>query len=420
MYKLRDYQINCANKAIPILKKYGIVYFAMEVRCGKTVTAFETAKLFGAKKVIFTTKKKAIKGITEDYKEFGFDKHFELIVINNESLHTIPDNDFDLLISDEHHRTSALPKPTKTAKDLKARFGHLPIICLSGTPHPESYAQIYHQFWIKNGFWKNHSNFYKWFREFGEPKKRHLGYAEVNVYTELNEKGMLLIDKMKQMLFVSFTQKESGFETSVNKKIVYTDIEPNLIQLCKELAKNKFIEIDGNFIEADTAVKLQNKIHQISNGSILTEEGKIIVLSDFKAKYIQNYFKGKKLAIFYYYRAEWQILKSVFGDSLTNDLQEFKDTDKHIALQQISGSEGISLKEADVLVYYNFGFSNVKFVQGIDRLTTMNRENNEVYFIFAKGSINERIYNTLVYEKKDYILSAFKKDFDIPYNYNKL
>src|SRR5690606_5689571 len=59
---------------------------------------------YGAKKVIFTTKKKAIKGITEDYHDFGYDQHFELTVINNESLHTIPDNDFDLLISDEHHR----------------------------------------------------------------------------------------------------------------------------------------------------------------------------------------------------------------------------------------------------------------------------------------------------------------------------
>lgn len=420
MKTLRPYQIENANKAIPIIKKYGIVYLSMEVRTGKTVTAFEAAKLCEAKKVIFTTKKEAIQGIIDDYNDFGYNRFFELTVINNESLHTIPDNDFDLLISDEHHRTSALPRPTKTAKDLKARFGHLPIICLSGTPHPESYAQIYHQFWVKKGFWKKHINFYKWFKDYGKPKKRHLGYAEVNVYTELNEKGMLLIDKMKELIFVSFTQKEAGFETSVKKNIVFCPSEQQLIDYSKKLAKNKFITINGHEIEADTAVKLQNKIHQISNGTVISENGNMLILSDFKARFIQQYFMEKKLAIFYYYRAEWDLLKSVFGDTLTNDLQEFNSTDKHIALQQISGSEGISLKEADVLVYYNFGFSNVKFVQGIDRLTTMDRKENNVYFVFSKGSINERIYNTIVYKKKDYILSAFKKDFDIPYNYNKL
>ncbi len=420
MLKLRDYQIDCANKAIPILKKYGIVYLAMEVRTGKTVTAFETAKLLGAKKVIFTTKKKAIKGIKDDYKDFGYDKHFELIVINNESLHLIPDNDFDLLISDEHHRAGAFPRPTKIAKDLKMRFGRLPIICLSGTPHPESYSQIYHQFWIRRGFWKKHRTFYKWFKEFGDSKKRHFGYAEVNVYTDLNKKGELLVDSIRKILFITYTQEEAGFETSVNKQIVYCHSEPKLIDYCKTLSKHKTINIGNHTIEADTAVKLQNKIHQISNGTVIDENGNTLALSDFKARFIQEYFKGKKLAIFYYYRAEWQILKSVFGDSLTDDLEEFQNTDKNIALQQISGSEGISLKEADALVYYNFGFSNVKFTQGIDRLTTMNRKNNDVYFVFSRGSINERIYNTIVYKKQDYILSAFKKDFDIPYNYNKL
>ena len=67
---------------------------------------------------------------------------------------------------------------------------------------------------------------------------------------------------------------------------------------------------------------------------------------------------------------------------MTNNLDEFNSTAKHIALQQISGAEGISLANADVLIFYNFGFSNVKFTQAIDRLTTMDRKVNDVYFIF--------------------------------------
>lgn len=418
--KLRNYQIELSNKGLEILKEKGIVYFSMEVRCGKTITALETAKNYGAKKVIFTTKKKAIKGIHEDYTNFGYGNYFDITVINNESLHTVPDNDFDLLISDEHHRCAAFPKPTKTAKDLRDRFGHLPIICLSGTPHPEAFTQVYHQFWVKKGFWKHHVNFYKWFKDFGMPKKRHLGYAEVNVYTDLNERGLKMMEHLKNKMFITFTQKESGFKTEVNKKIIYTENEPELIDYCRTLSRNKFINIEGYLVEADTAVKLQNKIHQITNGTIISETGEASVLSHSKAFFIKDYFEGKKLAIFYYYRAEWDLLKSVFGDELTNDLDEFNATEKHIALQQVSGSEGISLKAADVLIYYNFGFSNVKFTQGIDRLTTMERNSNDVYFIFPRGSINERIYDTIVYHKKDYILSAFKRDFNIPYNYNKL
>ena len=73
MYKLRDYQVNLSSKANDILTKYKIVYLAMEVRTGKTLTALKTAELYGAQKVLFLTKKKAISGIYEDYLNFKFD-----------------------------------------------------------------------------------------------------------------------------------------------------------------------------------------------------------------------------------------------------------------------------------------------------------------------------------------------------------
>lgn len=101
---LRTYQIENAKKAVDILHRLKIVYLAMQVRCGKTLTALETCKLYGAKKVLFLTKKKAISSIKSDYDNFGYDQHFEIVIINDESMHTITDNDFDVVIHDEHHR----------------------------------------------------------------------------------------------------------------------------------------------------------------------------------------------------------------------------------------------------------------------------------------------------------------------------
>ena len=37
--KLRDYQEEIRDKAIDVLDKYGLVYLAMEVRTGKTLTS---------------------------------------------------------------------------------------------------------------------------------------------------------------------------------------------------------------------------------------------------------------------------------------------------------------------------------------------------------------------------------------------
>ena len=59
MIDLRDYQEAIAGKAAALLKQYGIAYLAMEVRTGKTLTALSAADRYGAKKVLFLTKKES-------------------------------------------------------------------------------------------------------------------------------------------------------------------------------------------------------------------------------------------------------------------------------------------------------------------------------------------------------------------------
>ncbi len=145
--KLRDYQLSISIQAWNKLALYKIVYIAAEVRTGKTLMALNTAHLCNAKNVLFLTKKKAIDSILNDYKAMGYT--YNLTVINNESIHKIEGN-FDLLISDEHHRNGAFPKPNKITKYIKNHYSHLPMIFLSGTPHPESYSQIFHQFYVSN------------------------------------------------------------------------------------------------------------------------------------------------------------------------------------------------------------------------------------------------------------------------------
>lgn len=99
--ELRDYQADLAQKGCRILTEKGIVYLVFEVRVGKTLTALEIARLYGAKKVLFLTKKKAISSIQGDYEALA--PGYGLTVINDQSLHKVEGN-FDLVIHDEHHR----------------------------------------------------------------------------------------------------------------------------------------------------------------------------------------------------------------------------------------------------------------------------------------------------------------------------
>ena len=404
--ELRNYQKELANKGVTILTVHGIVYLAMEVRTGKTLTALEIANLYGSKNVLFITKKKAIKSIEKDYKDFGYT--FNLTVINNESLHLLH-GEYDLLISDEHHRNGAFPKPNKVTQLIKQKYANLPMIFLSGTPHPESYSQIFHQFWISNNTpFGYYSNFYKWAKDFVIEKKKYLGYANVNDYSQAK---MEIIKPIIEKYFIRFTQKEAGFETSVNENILYCNMLDITYNVAKQLKKDKVVQGVFETILADTGVKEMSKLHQIYSGTVKFESGKSAILDHSKGFFIKDKFEGEKIAIFYKFKEEFNLLKEVFGELLTDDLSEFDNSNKNIALQIVSGREGISLAKAKYLVYFNIDFSAVSYWQSRDRLTTMERTANDVYWIFSKGGIESKIYKA-VSNKKDFTLSVFKKTYN--------
>jgi hypothetical protein len=403
---LRDYQEDISKKANHILTSKGMVYLCMSVRTGKTLTSLETARLFGAKRVLFLTKKKAISSIESDYINFGYDKCFELFVHNDESMHKI-DGKFDLVIHDEHHRFGSFPKPSLGAKTFKKMFGNLPAIFLSGTPSPENYSQFYHQFWCSLFSPFKEINFYKWAANYVNIKMKHLGYAQVKDYTDADINKIMSVIKP---YIITFTQEQAGFTSEIEEEVLKVKMKNSTYEMCERLRKDLVIEGKNQVILADTSVKLQQKLHQIYSGTIKFESGESMVLDYSKAEFIHSYFKDKKIGIFYKFVEELNALKTIFGDKLTTNLDEFNYTDKSIALQIVSGREGISLKNADFLVFYNIDFSATSYWQARDRQTTIDRKFNKVYWIFSEGGIEDKIYKSVI-KKKSYTTNHFKKDY---------
>jgi hypothetical protein len=403
-FKLRDYQIEISNKAANVLKINKIVYLTMEVRTGKTFTALQTADNFGAQRVLFLTKKKAIESIQNDFNQLK--PSFDITIINDESLHLI-NQKFDLVIHDEHHRFGAFPKPNKAAVLFKKRYGSLPMIFLSGTPTPENHSQWFHQFWVSNNSpFKNYVNFYKWANDYVNVTERNLGYAKVKVYDDGIKSKILPV---VEPYLITYTQQEAGFTSKVDEFIIEVEMQPITYEIIKRLKRDNIVtNTNGDVILGDTGAKLMQKIHQLSSGTCKFEDGSSKIIDTSKAEKIFELFKNKKIGIFYKFVEEYKALKQIFGDQLTDNLEGFNTTDKSIALQIVSGREGISLKQADCLVYYNIDFSATSYWQSRDRLTTMERKENSVYWIFAKNGIEYKIYDSVL-KKKNFTLDIFKK-----------
>jgi hypothetical protein len=408
MKVLRDYQVENASNGVNILKDKKIVYLCMSVRTGKTATSMEIARLYGANKVLFLTKKIAMNSIKSDYDEFGYAKYFSIEVMNDESMHKL-NGDYDLVIHDEHHRFGAVPKPGKATKTFKKMFGHLPMIFLSGTPTPEGYSQIYHQYWVSaySPFAK-YRNFYAWAKDFVIPEVKYTSHGPAACYKNA------YIDRIEPITnpyVITYTQEQAGFESVIEEECLYVDMKPSTYSMCDRLIKDLIIQGKDEVILADTSVKLQQKLHQMYSGTVKFESGNAMVIDYSKAEFIRDRFKGVKIGIFYKFIAELDALRQVFGvENLTNDLDEFNSTDKSIALQIISGREGISLQNAEFLVFYNIDFSATSYWQGRDRMTTMDRKFNKIYWIFSAKGIERKIYKSVM-NKKSYTLSHFKEDY---------
>jgi hypothetical protein len=208
---------------------------------------------------------------------------------------------------------------------------------------------------------------------------------------------------------ISYTQKEAGFESSIKERILFVDAPESLMVMCSKLKKLLVLEGEDEVILADTSVKLMQKLHQMYSGTVKFESGNSMVLDLFKAQYIYDNFCCNKIGIFYKFKEELNAIKKVYGDNICTDLDEFNATEKSIALQIVSGREGISLKNAKYLVYYNIDFSATSYWQSRDRMTTKERLENEVFWIFTDGGIESKIYKA-VSKKKNYTLNHFKRD----------
>ena len=403
--QFRDYQTKIIYDGAKILNEHGFLYLAMEVRTGKTLTSLGIASKTCIGNVLFLTKKKAMSSIDADYKMLS--PFYDLTIMNYESLHKLPNTKWDLIICDEAHSMGAFAKPSLRAKQVKDLIKKCKskVILLSGTPSPESYSQIYHQVYgIPNNPFNHYANFYKFCADYVDVKEKKINGMFIKDYSHGRD---TIIEAMKPYT-INYSQKEAGFKVETREHIIKVDMKPSTYKMIKRLERDLVIEGAVNTILADTPVKLMMKVHQMYSGTIKFESGDSMILDTSKAQFIYDNFIGQRAAIFYKFKEELNALKSIYEDQLTTDLDEFNNSHKTIALQIVSGREGISLRNADSLIFYNIDFSATSYWQARDRMTTKDRLESDVYWIFAKGGIEHDIYKAVT-KKKDYTLNHFKK-----------
>lgn len=426
MIELRSDQRVTVDKAKKILALYRIVYLAAMMRTGKSIMGITIAYESGWKRILVLTKKDAIKKIQIDVASLNYP--ISVTVTNFEQAKKLNPSLFDGIIVDEANEAAgAFPKPTQRAQTIQKLVGSKPLILMSGTPNPESPSQIYHQFWLSPySPFRQYKNFYKWAKVFVKQYEVEVPQEDGTIVKKLQVKQKFVngfqsndysegiseaIDAVTKPYMVFLSQEEAGFTELVEEEIMFIKIDKNMYKLMDILKEDKVYQMKcGDFIVADTPIKMQSVFHQISSGTIKVGPKKFHIIDESKAWFIKSKFKGKKIAIYYKFLAEFELLKKVFPD-WTDDDQEFNEANNLTYLKQMrSGRSGVDLQTADALIMYNIDYSATTYWQGRERMANKNRtKKNKMYWIFSEHGFEMKVHKAVV-KKQNYTIRHFKRD----------
>lgn len=409
--ELKNYQVENAYKASLILQKNHIAYLGMEMRTGKTFTALYVAVLMHKENVLFVTTKRAVPSIKRDYASLAPDYKLNVIVNDYRNIEKLK-SEYDLIIVDEAHKFGAFPKPSNRTKRLREIINKNDLILMSGTPSPEtSGTQLYHQFYLSSNSPFVEKNFYKWASKYVDIKSKYVNGIVIKDY-KAGKYDEIMGEVGK--LFVNYTQKEAGIKCEIIERVHKVNINPDIYKLIAILKREKIYKFKkyNEEIICDTAVKEMNKIHQLCSGTIITENGKRLKLDYSKSNYIKRYFAGKKLAIFYRFIAEGELLKEVFPNWTDKDWEFNKSKNLTYICQVVSGQEGTDLSSADDLIFYNIHHSSVTYWQARARLSNIKRDREcKVHWLFSSFGIEQHIYEAVL-NKKNYTSYLYRRDYE--------
>ncbi len=410
MFELTDIQKEMVNKGINIISEYNILYLMFETQVGKTPTSLKIAEQF-SKDILFITKKKMLKEIPSYIEKFGIKAN--VTAISMDSIHKEKYVPCRVIIVDESHSFGAYPKPSLRQKALKRITGDNIVIFLSATPTPEKYSQIYHQLGVSiYSPFNKYKSFYKWADDYVQIKEKWINGIAMKCYDYAKVER---INPYLDMFKLTLTKESAGFK--------HTEIKEHKITVPMEKAKviydivSKFdicTVNDKYIISGETAAKKMSKLHQLCGGTVITECGSTIPVDRSKIEYINKHFKNKKIAIYYKFDGERELIERYLQKEITKNVADFREAGAETCFisQFQSGREGISLATADYLIFYNIPHSYLDYEQSRNRVTNMNRETQpQVVYLLSDLGLDKKILKT-VQNKKQYTLNHFRKEFE--------
>ena len=307
--------------------------------------------------------------------------------------------DFDTVIIDE--LSSFKSNKSQRFKELrKVRPFIKRIIGLTGTPTPNGYEDLWAQVYLLDRGQRLGKTLTEFRKRYFNTLYRH-GYNEY----ELREGAKEQIDETLKDLCISMKAKDY----LKLKEPLFIDriakLDKKEYELYKKMERNAVLELDEEDITALSAAAVSNKLLQLANGAVYTDEREVIEIHNKKLEVLEELIEeanGEPVLVFYNFKHDRdRILKKFKGARLLDTEHDIKDWNnkkiKILLAHPASAGHGLNLQDGgSIIIWFGLTWSLELYLQANARLNRQGqKETVRIYRIIAEGTQDERVLQVL-------------------------
>lgn len=441
-FKPHVYQKHSIDKVIDN-EKYGLF---LDMGLGKTVstlTAFSDLQLIDTDKMLVIAPLNVAKDTwADEIQKWGhlnhltvskvlgtstqrlaaLNKEADIYITNKENTKWLCDQykkdwPFDMVVIDE---LSTFKNPS--SQRFKAIKKKLPLVKrfvgLTGTPSPNSLLDLWAQVYLIDSGERLETSFSRYRERFFRPTHQvseHVFNWELRDGSE--EKIYKLIEdvclSMKASDYLDMPERvdtQQVVTLSKSEREMYDDLERYYILESEE---------EGTIV-AQSGASLSQKLLQLSNGAVYTDEGDIRHIHDRKLDKLEEIVEesqGQPILVFYNFRHDRERILKKFEDVITLDDPNYKAAwgsgkTKILLAHPASAGHGLNLqKGGHIIVWFGLTWSLELYQQANARLYRQGQTHTTIiHHIMTDNTIDQKVYQALQNKEltQDDLMQAIK------------
>lgn len=350
----------------------------------------------------------------------------DIYIINRENIGWLVEGsgvpfDFDMLVIDElssfkNHNTKRFKALMKVRPKVKR------IVGLTGTPSSNGLMDLFAEFKLL---------------DMGERLGRFIGQYRTNYFLPDKRNGQIIysykpMPDAEQRIYDKISDITISMKAADHLKMPELVSTEYVVQLSdkerekyERLKKDLVLSEDNEEVTAANAASLSNKLSQMANGAVYSDDESVIEIHDRKLDALEDIIEsmnGKTLLVAYWFKHDLERIRKRFEIreiKSSEDISEWNSGKIPVALiHPASAGHGLNLQSGgSTLVWFGLTWSLELYQQTNARLRRQGQTADTVVIqhIIAKGTIDEQIMKAL--KAKDTtqaaLIAAMKADMEV-------